>query len=131
MLDSEGKLRIRTYTAGGALPVKNALVKIRGAEEENRLIAFTLVTDNDGLTTEVTLPAPNAEYSLSPNPTELPYSIYDVEISAPGYFTKRISGMTVFPGVNSIQLVNMIPRSNENPDYPRGNINTVIPESEQ
>ena len=130
MLNSEGKLRIRAYTAGGALPVENALVKIRGAEEDNRLVAYTLVTDFDGLTPEVTLPAPSLKYSLSPDPLEAPYSVYDVEISAPGYYTKRISGLTVFPGVNSIQLVNMIPYSGEGyEDYPRGNINMVIPNS--
>ena len=130
MLNSEGKLRIRAYTAGGALPVENALVKIKGAEENNRLVAYTLVTDFDGLTPEVTLPAPSLEYSLSPDPVEAPYSIYDVEISAPGFYTKRISGLTVFPGVNSIQLVNMIPYSGEgSQDYPRGNINMIIPDS--
>ena len=130
MLNSEGKLRIRAYTAGGALPVENALVKIRGADEDNRLVAYTLVTDFDGLTPEVTLPAPSLEYSLSPDPSEAPYSVYDVEISAPGYYTKRISGLTVFPGVNSIQLVNMIPYSGEGyEDYPRGNIKMVIPNS--
>lgn len=130
MLNSEGKLRIRAYTAGGALPVENALVKIRGAEEDNRLVAYTLVTDFDGLTPEVTLPAPSLKYSLSPDPSEAPYSVYDVEISAPGYYTKRISGLTVFPGVNSIQLVNMIPYSGEGyEDYPRGNINMVIPDN--
>ncbi len=130
MLNSEGTLRIRTYTAGGALPVNNALVKIRGAEEDNRLISYTLITDRDGLTPLVTLPAPNVEFSLSPGPIEKPYSVYDVEISAPGFYTKRISGLTVFPGVNSIQLVNMIPSSgNSAEEYPRGNINTVIPET--
>lgn len=130
MLNSEGTLRIRTYTAGGALPVNNALVKIQGAEEGNRLISYTLITDRDGLTPLVTLPAPNVEFSLSPGPGEKPYSVYDVEISAPGFYTKRISGLTVFPGVNSIQLVNMIPSSgNSAEEYPRGNINTVIPET--
>jgi hypothetical protein len=128
MLNSEGKLRIRAYTAGGALPVENALVKIKGAEESNRLVAYTLITDYDGLTPEVTLPAPSLEYSFSPDPSEAPFSVYDLEISAPGFYTKRISGLTVFPGVNSIQLVNMIPYSGENyVDYPRGNINMVIP----
>ena len=130
MLNSEGTLRIRTYTAGGALPVNNALVKIKGAEEDNRLIAYTLITDRDGLTPLVTLPAPNVEFSLSPGPSEKPYSVYDVEISSPGFYTKRINGLTVFPGVNSIQLVNMIPSSGHSAEeYPRGNINTVIPDT--
>ena len=128
MLKSQGKLRIRSYTAGGALPVEGALVRIRGAEESNRQVAYTLITDNDGLTPEVSLPAPLSEFSLAPLPNEVPYSVYDVEISAPGYYTKKISGLTVFPGVTSVQLVNMIPSSGNLPeDYPRGNINTQIP----
>ena len=129
MLESNGRLRIRAYTAGGALPVENALVKIRGTDENNRLVAYTLLTDVDGLTPEVPLPAPPEISSLSPAPKESPYSVYDVEISADGYFTKKISGMTIFSGVNSVQLVNMIPKSSENTDYPKGNINTIIPQN--
>ena len=131
MLNSNGRLRIRAYTAGGALPISGATVRIKGAEEDNRLVAYTLVTDRDGLTQEITLPAPSVEYSLSPDPAEQPYAVYDLEITAPGYYTKRISGLTVFSGVNSIQLINMIPDSGSNiNEYPRGNINTIIPENQ-
>ena len=130
MLDSNGSLRVRTYTAGGALPVKDAIVRIIGAEEDNRMIAYSLVTDRDGLTENVVLPAPFVDYSLSPSPAELPYSTYDIVITAPGYQTRRISGLTVFSGVNSVQNVNMIPGSGEYPDnYPSDNVNAVIPES--
>ncbi len=130
MLNSYGSLRIRTYTAGGALPVVGALVRIRGAEEENRFIMHTLLTDRDGLTEKVILPAPSVGYSLSPSPEESPYSIYDVEISADGYYTKRIDGMSVFSGIDSVQLVNMIPSSAAPIEsYPRGNVNATIPEN--
>ena len=130
MLDSSGSLRIRAYTAGGALPVRGAVVRITGAGEDNSHIAYSLVTDRDGQTETVTLPAPSVGYSLSPNPAELPYSVYNIEITAPGYFTKRINGLTVFSGVNSVQLINMIPGSGTSvDDYPRGSINTVIPEN--
>ena len=130
MPDLNGKLRIRTYTAGGALPVRDALVKIQGADESNLDVAYTFITDEDGLTPEVELPAPSVEYSLSPNQKELPYSIYDIEISAPGYYTKHIKGLPVFPGVNSIQLVNMIPATENSADlYPIGSVNTIIPQN--
>ena len=45
MLNSEGKLRIRAYTASGALPVENALVKIKGAEEDI-VLNFNLYTED-------------------------------------------------------------------------------------
>ena len=129
MLNSSGTLRIRAYTAGGALPVEGALVKISGAEEDNRLIAYTVVTDADGITDRITLPTPTVNYSLSPNPAEKPYSVYDVEISAPGYYTKTVRGISMFSGINSIQLINMIPGTGQIiEDYPRGNINYIIPD---
>lgn len=130
MPESSGTLRVRTYTAGGALPVSGAVVRVKGASEDNRLISFSTVTDVDGLGELFTLPAPSLSLSLAPNPAELPYSLYDLEISAEGYYTKTIRGLTVFSGINSIQLVNMIPGSgNMIEDYPRGNINYIIPEN--
>jgi hypothetical protein len=131
MLESFGSLRIRASAASSALPVPGALVRISGAEESNRLVNYTLITDRDGLTEKVRLPAPAVKYSLEPDPEERPYSIYDVEIIASGYFTKRILALTVFSGVDSIQIINMIPESGApTVDYPRGNVNTVIPEND-
>lgn len=130
MPQSSGTLRVRAYTASGALPVKGATVHIKGALESNRLVNFTSITDMDGQSELFTLPAPDVDYSLAPNAKELPYSLYDLEITAPGYYTKTIRGITVFQGINSVQLINMIPGSgNLIEDYPRGNINYIIPEN--
>ncbi|MBO7196881.1 MAG: carboxypeptidase regulatory-like domain-containing protein [Clostridia bacterium] len=131
MPDSYGTLRVRAYTAGGALPVEGAVVRVLGAGEDNRLVSFSSLTDRDGLSDRFMLPAPPVEYSLTPSPAELPYSVYDIEISKRGYLTKRIRGLTVFSGINSIQLIDMIPGSgNVIQDYPRGNINYIIPENQ-
>lgn len=130
MPDSFGTLRVRAYTAGGALPVEGAVVRVMGSGEDNRLVSFTSLTDRDGLSDKFTLPAPSVEYSLTPSPAELPYSVYDLEISKRGYFTKSIRGLTMFSGINSIQLVDMVPGSGKmTEDYPRGNINYIIPEN--
>ena len=130
MPQSSGTLRIRTYTAGGALPVSGAVVRIRGAQEDNKLVNYSVVTDRDGLTPKITLPAPAVNYSLAPAPAEQPYSVYDVEITSPGYLSKRIYGLTVFSGIDSLQLVNMIPGKGDSFDnYPIGNVNSVIPEN--
>ena len=132
MLTSEGRIRIRAYTAGGALPIEGATVRIMGAEEDNRLISYSLMTDRDGLTESVALPAPDVNFSLSPSPSEKPYALYDIEITAPGYYSKNINGLSVFSGIESVQLINMIPEgSRPIEDYPRSNINADIPENNQ
>ena len=126
MFDDFGNFKARAYTAG-ALPVENARVRIMGAEEENRGVAYSLVTDVDGITETIRLPAPSSSLSLSPSPSEPPYALYDLEVSADGYFSKRIYGVMVFSGVETLQEINMIPSSDDFPsDYPRGNVNAVV-----
>ena len=130
MPNSSGTLRVRTYTAGGALPVADAVVRVIGASEDVRLVSYSSLTDRDGLSELFTLPTPDVGYSMSPNPAEQPYSLYDIEVTADGYFTKRINGVSLFSGINSIQLVNMTPGSgNIVEEYPRGSVNYVIPQN--
>ena len=55
---------------------------------------------------------------------------YDLEIEKEGFYTKRISGISVFSGVESIQIISMIPASDNRVEFfPDGNINTTIPEN--
>ena len=42
MPNSSGTLRVRAYTAGGALPVEGAVVRVMGAGEDNRLVSFSI-----------------------------------------------------------------------------------------
>ena len=130
MPNSSGTLRVRTYTAGGALPVADAVVRVIGASEDVRLVSYSSLTDRDGLSDLFTLPTPDVGYSMSPNPAEQPYSLYDIEVTADGYFTTRINGVSLFSGINSIQLVNMTPGSgNIVEEYPRGSVNYIIPQN--
>ena len=127
-----GTLTVRTYTAGGALPVENTVVRVSGVDENNRFVEFSVLTDADGITQKITLPSPSISYSLSPSAQEIPYAVYDVEVSHDGYYTKTIKNVAIFSGTNSNQPINMIPISvtNGGADYPRGNLNALITENE-
>lgn len=129
MLDDFGSISVRAYTASGALPVADATVIISGAEESNRDVIYALTTDNDGTTQQIKLPAPSVVFSESPGATEAPYAIYDVEISADGYFPKRINSVPIFPGIYSLQPIAMIPQGNGAEDTPKNNLYSSIPES--
>ena len=129
MLDDFGSISVRAYTASGALPVADATVRISGAEEANRDVIHSLITDRDGITPTVILPAPLKEFSETPNPREAPYAIYDIEVSKDGYFTKKIDSVPIFSGVYSLQPVSMIPDGQNVYDIPKNNLNTTIPQS--
>ncbi len=130
MLDNFGSLSVRTYTAGGALPVANATVRIRGADEDNRFISYSLITDEDGMTVAVELPTYNKELSLTPEPEAPPYATYNIEVFAEGYTPKRIMGVPIFSGVYSLQPVSLLPHSSGGVDASNEISNITIPDSE-
>ena len=129
MNDGFGALAIRAFAANAALPIAGATVRIRGAEEENSDIAYSLLTDRDGVTERISLPTPPRELSLSSLPSSLPYALYDVEIEAEGYYPKRVGGVTVFSGIATELPVNLIPRDGRAADLPRGNQSVQIPKN--
>lgn len=130
--DDFGTLRVRTYTAAGALPIEGALVKIYGSDEYNRDTIYSLITDEDGVTKEISLPAPRKMYSTSPGATEAPYSVYNAEISKYGFYPKRIDNIPIFNGISAVLPIEMIPLSYENDGSisEQNNLNSTIYENE-
>ena len=132
--DRYGSISVRALTGGGALPVEGAVVRISSAMEENSGLEYSLLTDLDGVTRPLTLKAPPLELSLSPGQSEQAYSLYNLEISADGYYTKRIFDIPVFEGVSALQVIDMIPKGkiySEGVTYPRGNLGVIIFENEK
>ena len=127
-----GNIRIRTYTAAGALPIDGVLVKIYGADEYNRDVMYSLITDENGITKEISLPAPPRAYSAAPGAKEMPYSVYNVELSKSGFYPKRIDNVPIFNGIDAVLPIEMIPLSYNQDGTVQGqeNLNSVIYENE-
>lgn len=130
--EGSGQIRIRTYTAAGALPVEGTLVKIYGTDDYNKDVKYSLLTDLDGITENISLPTPSMQYSMSPNSKGSPYAVYNVELAKEGYYPKRIDNIPIFSDTNAILPIEMIPLSyTENGDIiPNGNLNSTIYENE-
>lgn len=130
MLNEYGSFALNASIAEEASPIEGVIVRIVGADDDNSFFIRTLITDVDGRTEKIDLPAKNRSESLSPNGGEVPYSKYNLEITKDGYYTKHIDGVAVFSGIESIQIVSMIPRSDKALRYfPDGNINIIIPDT--
>ena len=127
-----GEIRIRTYTAAGALPVEGTLVKIYGTDDYNKDVKYSLLTDSNGVTEKISLPTPLKEYSMHPGPGESPYSVYNVELAKEGYYPKRIDNIPIFSDTNALLPIEMIPLSyTESGDIiPNDNLNSTIYENE-
>ena len=127
-----GILQIRVYRASEALPIRNAVVKITGADEYNTDIMISELTDIDGLTKEIPLQTPARYLSLSPNPASSPYSVYDVDITKAGYYPKKIFNVPIFAQTKASLPIEMIPVAYDQNGavIPLENLNSVIYEND-
>lgn len=108
-MSGEGYLSLRIGTAGGALPVAGADIRIVGADPANEGIVYLLTSDQSGRTEKITLPAPQKALSQSPGSAAESYATYNITVFRDGFYTQRILRLPVFPTITSTQFVEMIP----------------------
>jgi hypothetical protein len=106
-----GYLSIRVGTAGGALPVVGADVRIVGKDLENQGLIYLLTTDQSGKIQAVALPAPQKALSQNPDSAAESYSTYDVTVFKEGFYTQRIQALPIFSTITSTQFIELIPLS--------------------
>ena len=116
-----GYITITVRSAGGAIPVQDAVVTVKDADGNILYVEFT---DRSGNTPHLSVPAPPKENSQSPNPSSPPFYSYNIDTDKPGYRSVRNLSIPVYPGVTSIQPVELLP-------IPEGasNVPEIYPES--
>ncbi len=107
-LPSTGYLVVKVSTARGAIPIEGASVNIRGAEQENSQIIYSLTTDSDGKTEKIALPTPPRELSETPGAVA-PYALYDIDVFKDGYSDLFIHKVPLFGSITAIQPAILIP----------------------
>lgn len=108
-----GYITAEVTTGGGAFPIENAVVLITKKQNGKNYLLKMLVTDESGSTAAVALPAPNASFSETPEPSEKPYADYYLSVYADGYYAQSDREVPVFSGVKSIQPLALIPKAND------------------
>ena len=108
--DDLASLQIHAYTAREALPVEGAVVTITSnAPTDGKKLQYVMVTDRNGFTPPVIVPATNRNLTLAPSATEILIITYDILVSAPGFFRVRNQNVPVYRGIAAVQPVEMIP----------------------
>lgn len=95
-LPDRGLFRATITSRLGARPIENATVRISNINDPN-IVIDEITTDQNGQTDSIELAAPPVEYSLEPNDTQ-PYSVYNIQVSAPGYETQTSQVQKSYPG---------------------------------
>ncbi|MBE6654845.1 MAG: carboxypeptidase regulatory-like domain-containing protein [Ruminococcaceae bacterium] len=112
---SYGKFGVRAFAANSAYPVANALVIVRGKKANGSPTTIAVLeTDESGKTQIITLETPPKSLSLSPGSDIPPYSLYDVEITHPGFYSIITRDVQIYPDTTSILPINMLPLPDTN-----------------
>lgn len=75
-------------------------------------------TDSSGLTTPVYVETPDTDQSLSPGLSLKPYATISVQASYPGFQSVQADGVQIFPGVETIQGLQLQPITPAQSDDP-------------
>lgn len=105
--NSFGTLKVQVFAAQQVYPISSARVIVRPGGEDK--IIFEGYTDSSGIVDNIRLPSPGKSLSEQPNSVK-PYSQYDVFVTQPNFVSRNYLGVPVFPGVESIQTVRLVPR---------------------
>lgn len=109
--NNTGKLTVWVTTSRAQLPVEGATVAVTTAEAEGRTLLSLLVTDESGWTSPIVLPsAPGDGMGLTPG-GPVPFANYALWVEHPQYEVARVENFQIFPGVDSVQQVSLIPLS--------------------
>ena len=116
---SNGFIKVQAYSGLGAFPVKGVRIRITKEIGDKEIFFVNDVTDESGKTQARSLPAPNLSMSQTPGqPGALPpYSTYTLIAEKPDYITLIKRDLPIFPGVISIQPLEMlaVPKSQLTP----------------
>ena len=106
---SQGYLIVKVSTASEAIPVENVTIVIQGNDADNQNVFFSEITNREGITKKLTLPAPQKIFSNAPSPAERPYSTYNIDVYKEGYYPQHYNGVPIFEGITAIQNARIIP----------------------
>ena len=110
LLGSErGYILVNVRTGDDSSAIEDAFVAVTAIVDGKRLVLASGVTDESGVSPKFALPVPDLEHSQEPSPEERPYNLFDISVSAEGFFRARSVDVPVFSGITSVQNFNLIP----------------------
>ena len=106
---NEGTLIVYAFLANESIPVEKAVVTVTTANGDKTELIGIRLTDENGRTAPIKITAPDIEYSLEPQNTEIPFTSVDVRVDHPAVYTVITRNVQIFPGEVSLENVRLIP----------------------
>lgn len=110
--DGTGGMQVNVTTLRRLYPVSGALVTVFTGAPASPTVIETDVTDESGKSGIFNLKTPpKSESQQAENGGALPYAVYNVSVRSDGYVEQIAMNVPVFPGVISVQGIDLLPVS--------------------
>ena len=114
-----GYIQIRAYTGTARFPLENVAVTVTAPD--GTAIAMRL-TDRSGRIAPISVPVPDLQDSLQPDPPEIPFTAVNLYARKNGYEQIAAENVQVFSGTTTVQNLEMIPLA----EFPEAWDQTVV-----
>ena len=130
-MTSTGKLRVRVYTSQAELPLEGATVVVTQQNRDGKYRLLSVqATDSSGLIEPVEIPTPALGESTHPVPEGEPaFAVCSVWAEQPGYVMLQVNGVQVFPGVETLQEMELIPLAEGESSLQQRNVRDITSQS--
>ena len=111
-MPSYGSVLARVYTSDAFLPLQGVPVTFSQLQPDGtRKLLAIQITDSSGLTAPLRIETPELSQSLTPGSTLRPYAVLEISAGLPGYNRITVEGVQIFPGIETIQGLQLRPVS--------------------
>ena len=107
----KGRLSANVTSVANIYPVRGARVTVFTGSPDSMTVLDSAVTDESGKTRVFLLDAPPKSLSMTSGAPALPYTLYNLLISADGVLDNRHLNIPVFSGIASVQRSDMLPKA--------------------
>ncbi len=107
-MPENGYIQILSVTGRAQLPLQDVAITVTSLD--GTAIAMG-ITDRNGLLRPISVPAPEKDAGLTPDPATIPFTQVNVFAQKSGHEQTENAHLQVFPGVTTRLVVQMIPLS--------------------
>lgn len=127
-MSASGTIITRVYTSQAQIPIQGATVAFTQKTSEGRHTLLAVrVTDETGRTSPVSVETPALSIGTSPN-AAVPFALCDLWVQSPGFEMLLTEDVQIFPNVQTILDVMLIPLSEQASPSTRGEFVQITPQ---
>lgn len=105
-MSATGYIQVRAYTGRAGYPLKDVAVTVTSTD--GTAIAMAL-TDQNGRINPISIPVPDKQDSLQPDPPEQPFAAVNLYARLRGYEQVEAENLQVFADTTTVQNLELVP----------------------